>query len=300
MTLLEDIQNDAVDSSVELATLLRKCKLLSARLDSRQLEEWVTLESNGYPANVAVPDYRVWPLIVKGHFAGPFGSGIRNAPIPYATLPAEVGERYSKYEYRGSVASAEAALDGIDGPIQVSTGDLALVLGMKVYQGQNCVQAWAEFSPHHLIELLNTVRNRVLDFAVAVWKESPGAADVDPAKGKALKPERVTQIFNTTVYGGSANLVGSAVSSSISFAIKQLDIESLERALLSQGVGASDVEELKSVVALEPAPVDKKFGPRVSHWIGAMVSKAANGTWDVGVTAAGTILAEAIAKYYGF
>jgi hypothetical protein len=39
MTLLQDIQNAAVDASSNLATLLRKCKLLAARLGSQQLED---------------------------------------------------------------------------------------------------------------------------------------------------------------------------------------------------------------------------------------------------------------------
>ena len=52
MTLLEDIQNSAVDSKSDLAALLRKCKLLAARLGSRPLEDWLLWESNGYPDDV--------------------------------------------------------------------------------------------------------------------------------------------------------------------------------------------------------------------------------------------------------
>ena len=62
-TILEDIQNDAVDASKDLSTLLRKCKLLAARLGSQQLEDWLLWESNGYPGDVPVPDYRVWPSL---------------------------------------------------------------------------------------------------------------------------------------------------------------------------------------------------------------------------------------------
>jgi hypothetical protein len=45
MTLLEEIQNAAVDATSDLGTLLRKCKLLAARLGSKSLEEWVIWES---------------------------------------------------------------------------------------------------------------------------------------------------------------------------------------------------------------------------------------------------------------
>lgn len=87
MSLLEDIQNVAVDGTSDLGTLLRKCKLLAARLDNKQLENWLLWESNGYPDDAEVPEYRVWPLQLKGHFSGYGGSGISNAPIPLAVVP---------------------------------------------------------------------------------------------------------------------------------------------------------------------------------------------------------------------
>jgi len=82
MSLLEEIQREAVDSNSDLGALLRKCKLLAARLGSQALEDWLIWESNGYPNNISVPDYRTWTLKIKGHFSGPFGSGLRNADIP--------------------------------------------------------------------------------------------------------------------------------------------------------------------------------------------------------------------------
>src|SRR3990172_1094145 len=107
MSLLEEIQTAAVDANSDLGTLLRKCKVLAARLGSQPLEDWLLWESNGYPENVEVPNYRVWPLRVKGHFFGPFGSGLRNAPIPLALLPEKAKLRYERYECRQSVASIE-------------------------------------------------------------------------------------------------------------------------------------------------------------------------------------------------
>ena len=98
MSLLEDIQLAAVDASGNLATLLRKCKVLAAHLGNRQLENWLIWESNGYPEDVTVPKYRVWSLQVKGNFMGPFYSGLKNAPIPLALLPDNVRKSYSEYE----------------------------------------------------------------------------------------------------------------------------------------------------------------------------------------------------------
>ena len=89
LSLLEEIQTSAVDADCDLGTILRKCKLLAARLDSKPLEDWLLWESNGYPNEQDVPEYRVWQTTLKGHFTGYFGSALNNAPIPMVCLPED-------------------------------------------------------------------------------------------------------------------------------------------------------------------------------------------------------------------
>jgi len=301
MSLLEEIQNAAVDSKGDLGTLLRKCKILGARLGSKPLEDWLIWESNGYPENIEVPDYRIWPLEVKGHFSGPFGSGIRNAPIPWFCLPEKARDEYQGYKYRLSIANIESAVQRKkEGTLHVSTGDLAFALGTNVYQYQNCIQAWAEFSIVNLIELLNTVRNRILDFTLAVWKEAPTAGNDLGQSEQSIKPGRVTQIFNTTIYGGAASIVGSATDSLVTLTVSKNDFSSLERALRAIAITEDDISDLRTALGSDgQVEKAKGFGPRVSSWIAGMMKKAADGSWGVGIGAAGNLLAQFIAKYYG-
>ena len=195
MNLLEDIQSTATDSSSNVGTLLRKCKILAARLQNQQLENWIIWESNGYPEDVPVPSYRVWPLEVKGHFMGPFNSGLKHAPIPTALLPENIRQSYNEYECRQSIAAVESTIEGHErGMLQVSTGNLALTLGTNVYQNMNCLQCWAEFGIGNLIELLNAVQNRVLDFSLALWKENPVAGESNLSTRESISQEKVTQL----------------------------------------------------------------------------------------------------------
>ncbi len=301
MSLLEEIQNEAVNSNGDLGALLRKCKLLAARLGSQPLENWLIWESNGYPDDIAVPDYRIWPLNIKGHFSGPFGSGLRNAEIPIACLPEKVRGSYLNYESRQSIASMEQMLKKSDqNMLHVGTGDLAVILGTDVYQGQSCMQAWAEFGTGNVFELFNSVRNRVLDLSIAVWKEEPTAGDSTTTSSSSIEPSRVTQIFNTTVYGGSANLIGAANSSHVSFSVQQNNIPSLEKALRENDVLQEDIDSLKVAIEKDDCPVEQdKFGPKVSSWIAGMVKKAAGGGWAVSIGAAGGLLSHIISKFYG-
>ncbi len=297
MTLLEEIQNAATDSTSDLGSLLRKCKILAARLGHQPLEEWLIWESNGYPEDVPVPDYRTWPVEVKGHFSGPFGSGLRDAPIPHVCLPKQVRDSYRNYKCRQSISTIETILRSGETTLQIPTGDLAVGLGTRVYQGQNCVQAWAEFGSSALLEVVNSVRNRLLDFTLALWKKQPNAGEL--ASGLKVDQGAVTQIFNTTIYGGGANVVGVANQSNLTLNIGVGDFESVRMVLAERGVAADDLVELESALTAEPTADSKRFGPRVAGWIASMVGKAASGGWDISVATAGALLAEVISKYYG-
>jgi hypothetical protein len=57
---------------------------------------------------------------------------------------------------------------------------------------------------------------------------------------------------------------------------------------------------LKDAIKDDPSPKDKeRLGKGVGKWIGGMVTKASMGAWEIGVSKAGEVLANAIAHYYG-
>lgn len=58
MSLLREIQNDLANPGGDVTSVLRKCKILSARLGSDDLAAWVDLELDGYPEAQPTPEYR--------------------------------------------------------------------------------------------------------------------------------------------------------------------------------------------------------------------------------------------------
>jgi AbiTii len=302
MTLLEDIQQAAIDKNSDVATLLRKCKLLAARLGSHTMEEWVLWESNGYPEGVSVPDYRIWPLTIKGDFFGPYGAAIKNASVQLSHIPEEAREGYEAYECRNSVGAIETMLqECTSGVMTINIQALSAVLGGNVYKGYNCLSAWAEFGKMNLVSLLDAVRNRVLDLSIALWKELPLAGEGSTGSPtKAVSAERATQIFNTVVHGGSATVVGTAIKSIVGSQILTGDFISLAKFLDSHGVSAEDIKELRSAVETESQMGQEgRFGPRVAGWLAKMMKKAAEGSWQIALGAAGELLAAALTRYYG-
>lgn len=302
MTLLEEIQDAAVDGNSDISMLLRKCKVLAAKLGSQPLESWLIWESSGYPESAEVPNYRFFELEVKGQFSGP--GGVATLPIPSIYLPDRAKPLYERYACRASIAAIEKILkgSGIGKRLIVSASDLALLLGDvgEVYVGRNCIHAWAEFPAGNLVEIINAVRNGILDFILALQKEVPYAGNLKDGTASPSESSTATHIFNTTLYGGSFNLIGTANSSTITFNIAPNDFSSVEHVLREKGVGEEDVKELRTALESDQAPKKGEgFGPKVSAWIGKMMSKAADGSWKIAVDVGGTVLAKAIAAYYG-
>jgi hypothetical protein len=50
---------------------------------------------------------------------------------------------------------------------------------------------------------------------------------------------------------------------------------------------------------LSPHLPQMHFGPNVAAWMGKMVGKAAEGSWEIATSAAGSVLGKALARYYG-
>lgn len=139
-----------------------------------------------------------------------------------------------------------------------------------------------------------------MDFIIEVGKEQ---FVEEPSSDKKLQPNessKVTQIFNTTIYGGAANIVGKAENSSIEINITTGDFNSLRKLLIEKGVDDADLDELEKAVEQDDKPSEKgRFGTKVSHWISKMVEKASNGSWQIGIGVAANLLSNAISKFYG-
>jgi len=302
MPLLEEIQKETVDSNSDLGALLRKCKILASRLGSRPFEDWLIWESNGYPKKINVPNYRIWPLSIKGDFLGPFGSSIHNLEVPIYLWPKNIKDLYLKYECRQSIGSMEQMLkENKSSYLIVETGDLVLNLSDKVIEGYTCIRSWAEFGTGCIYELFNNVRNRILDFSIELWKVDPKAGDTPETIPPSLQPSSVTKIFYTTIYGGSANLIETADNVVINIDVHQGDVKSLENALRENKVSQEDIDNLLNAIKEEPHPNDEnRFGPKVSNWISKMIKKAAEGTWAITLDVASRLLYQIIINYYGW
>jgi AbiTii len=307
MSLLREIQDAATSGATPLADVLRKCKILAARLQNKAFARWVDLELNGYPENEPLPSYRVIdPVQSKGHFVSLTHQG--TFPIPLGVIPTpELRERFGTSKSRSSVAYHEALLartqDDDAGIFQAPwPADLVARIQSKIIQGSVCTSAWQVIPRGTVVQLLDSVRNRILDFAIEIESEAPDAGEAALGGPPPVSVERVNQIINANIFGGTAYLAaGAGITQSPQTLVVQNDLESLRVYLRNQlKVDSSDIGALEAAIREDPAPTPEKgLGPRALAWLAEMTKKGASGAWSIGKEVSTDVLAAALKSYMG-
>jgi AbiTii len=206
MSLLRDIQNAAVDPHMDIATLLRKCKILAVRLGSEEFKRWIDHELNGYDEVKELPNYRVLETESLGTFAEPYGQRIDNLPVPPLSLPEQFRDRATKAYLMQSVSAYASLIEGgRDNPIEPWPADMTAMFARKIYPHLTCVSAWKVIPHNALVALIDTIKTRVLNFVLEIEEEAPAAGEAAPHQ-PPLPQEKVSQVFNTYISGNVQNV----------------------------------------------------------------------------------------------
>jgi len=207
MSLLRQIQDSASSGEVSTTILLRKCKILSVRLASSELENWIDNELGGYSDDDKLPEYRVIPPAEsKGHFIGPAGRQLRNASIPSAVLEPMVQEAVESMSLTQALPLYEDLLRNDCTTYQIPWPSNVLVyVGRKIIPGYNCLQAWKILPRSALVNVVETVRNRILNFALEVEGVNPEAGEA-PIGSQPIADRIVHQIVHQNFYGSVGNV----------------------------------------------------------------------------------------------
>lgn len=207
MSLLSQIQDAAIDSSVDLPTLLRKCKVLAARLGNDDFKKWIDNELSGYENKEDLPEYRVLRVNSKGHFSGAFRTSIRNGDIPLLCLPEKLRKDLGRSYLIQPVAAIASLVNKNESAslCEPWSPDLVSCFGKDIYANMVCMQAWKVIPASQLVAVLDTIRTRVLNFALEIEIQNPDAGEI-MANEKPVPQETVQQIFNTYITGDVQNL----------------------------------------------------------------------------------------------
>lgn len=305
MSLLHEIQSAVLQEGSDLGPILLRLRLLAARIGSQPLAEWVRHESEGYPRDAELPDYRYIPINYTASFSGPFGSGINNAPISPYLVKKFAGEHWVRHGMRESIAAVDDLLATAEGGgnLEINAGDLILLLHGKVYPDYACNSVTGRVARSSLASVRHAVRSRVLELTLELEKSVPDSVMI--AIGPAALPSApssaaATQISQQIIYGNFTSIAATGDGATIQLAVAPHDANSLVKFLASAGMLEEDAQELARLAALEkPDSNVEPMGPRVRSWFVDNLKKAASGTWKMGVAVATDVVKEALLKYYG-
>lgn len=304
MGLLLELQTAVLQGSAEIAPVLLKLRLLAARLGSQPLADWVKYESEGYPSDVKVPDYRGIGVSYTATFFGPFGSSITNAPISPYLIEKYAGKSWTHYEMRESVAAIDELLANSEkgGSLHVEASNLILLLQGKIYKGYACNAVSGTIARSALAAIRHAVLSRVLELTLEIEKSVPEASSVsldDSGQLSNSTAGKTTQITHQIIYGNYTS-VSATGGSKITVQIGERDVKALASYLESVGISQQDAQEIANLAAREePESVAEPMGPKVRGWLVRNIKKAATGTWKIGVAVATDVIKEALLKFYG-
>lgn len=300
--LLHQIQLESIDSSADLGSILRKCRLLAQRIQSEELKSWVTSELNGYDTSVAAPDYRIMsrPLVL-GQYFGVLGAQLSNVVIPESAFPEEFREQLLPVHFHHGVNELQGLMSSApDGKlfVTVSPEIYPFLVNESIREDFQLAQAKRLVPSSFILGILDTIRNRILNFTLELEEFSSSAGDplVDLKKSR---PREVKQTFNTHILGAVSNLNqgGSHVSQNVS--IHRGDIKAVAAKLTELGFSNAEVNEFSEALQTESPDKDGIFGTKVSTLLGKAIQKAGAGALKIPTSVAGSLISELIKNYYG-
>ena len=305
-SLLKDIRNAALEADVPIANVLRKCAVLGTQLKNNDLRDWALQELKGYDNEDDVPEYRKVPAPLMGNFSGRFGSGYTNIGVPAVNLPEKLRERARSAVFTQGVAGLEALLEGSDGSNLTFSwpGDWITWIHNKSKWsgGMILYAAWQVVGKANIAEMIDAIRNRVLEFCLRLEKEIPELMSDDDDSALPTGAEvAASQVFNQVIVFGSQ--VGTIANASpgakqVARVVKPNDLAGLADALNEIGVPPEEVEKLRGAVEKETEGSGKMADP-CADWYKRAKQAVGSGTWSLAQGATTSTIRGAILSYLG-
>lgn len=302
MNLVGELIDDIVNPQISLSSILRKAKVLASSLRNEEFKKWIDNELNGYNNGEEIPDYRQFNGVNYGDFFGPFGAELRNAPIHTLILPEKARKYAEELHVPGGVRSLESLIESDSTTFQMGWPvNLVAIISDLIYEDYRCMRAWKSLERNEVDQILDTVRNRLLDFILELQKMYPEISSSQDAIS-GIPEEKVKSAFYVSIIGNE-NVVatGSHISQAVYQQIAKDDLNALLNFMKQIGIREKDIEELKKAIKKDGQRTElEKLGPKVSKWIGKIIEKVLDGSCKVAISAASTMIIEALFRYYGW
>lgn len=187
-TLIEQIEQDALDDSVPLATALRKCIALGGKSDSEKLRDWATRELQGYQGvdQDDLPSFRIVAAPLMMDAVTPRAQ-VTGQPFSPSTLPEGIREHIKEeVPLRDGVGQIEGMLK--QPHIKLSppgASNIVLLMNHELAgSGQQILSIYWAIAHSALQGVLDQIRTALVQLVAELRANMP-AADALPSAAAA-------------------------------------------------------------------------------------------------------------------
>lgn len=302
MKLADEIVELLSSNESVLSEALIKTKVLLHKIGHKDLVAWVNKELNGYDDSDELPDYRVVDAQVLVN-ASNLTYEVRRHPIPLGHLDKDYRNKLEKGRMPQSLAVIEEFSKSEGGSLESAIPmEVNGLLGKGLSNQYQIQRAWSEISLTSVSNILMQVRSRLLDFVLELSGEFSDVETTHDIKDKAKKVD-AENLFNNAIFGDNTTIVvGTENTQTVTNNITKNDFDSLRNTLIESGVADSDINSLKLAISQDSdfSVINRnEFGTSVKNWLGVMLSKAVDASWQIELGVASSLLATALNNYYG-
>lgn len=289
-SIVLQLQSLASDPNSNIEELLNKSLLVARKLKIKEFRKWCELELEGYEKNT-LPEYRKFRGQLK----------VFNPYHGFQTfiIPDDLDEVVTSISINLSVGEINNLLkqDGDSFENVISNQAKRQLMSL---QGGYDLEPRVIFKRSQLLGITSKLRNIILNWSLQLEEDGilgKGLKFSDKEKEAAMS---VNHFNIQNLQGIAGTISGGTINQNNQINIKEMDFDSLAKYLAANNIAFSDIQTLKEAIQHDSIPTESnKLGENVSGWIATMMGKAANGSWDIGIATAGTLLAQSIASFYG-
>lgn len=302
MQIVNDLVYAAQDENSKLADVLRKCLVVATKLKNEHLKAWVLAELNGYAEIDSLPEYRVLNIRAKGVFFGAFQYQLNNQPLPSSILE----ESHRHWATTAYLKSGIAGYEGFVGKPDTKTlqiewpTDMVLYYQEKFFDELVLNRAWQEIPISAIEILVDTVRTRLLQFALEIQAE----LETSDNQLEDLPIENIEQTVTNIIFSGNTtiadNIVGN-INQTNEINVIQGDFVSLTKELKKIGVQDDEIELLRLALEEDENKEDNLngLGRRTSEWLGKAVVELTKRGGQIATNIATSALTTVVMRYLG-
>lgn len=311
-SLVLDLQRDSIDENINVSQLLKRAYFVSRKLHLTEMQNFFESEMNGYTDHV-IPPFR----FIKGAIIVHDGKKEEEIKTPtdhtanYKRLRLSIPEIERTYHAnKGEYFYFNLDDDKIEQQIIVKLqnryNDMASKLG---YDGLlKNFDYFTELAPKHKIYLkVNKLSYaHILDiirWVITSWslklEEEGYVGESFSFTNKEMQMSVQNNYHINNLNGILGDVINSNITQNNTSSFKEN--ESLLRGSLKENkVSDEDIEEITEILKTSETPKNMNNLPaKVNGWMKKMLDKSLDGTWEIGIATAGTLLSQAISLYYG-